>query len=93
MRMSTHARTIAVCLSFVAVPVLALAQTDPKRLTCSEFNSMSDEAKMAAVVEMQQVSNDASRNVTATPAEALDATKKACLANPKVNAIEAMAMK
>jgi hypothetical protein len=48
---------------------------------------------MAAVVEMQQVSNDMSANVTASPAEALDATKRACLANPKVNAIEAMAMK
>jgi hypothetical protein len=86
-------RTVAACLCFVAVPVLASAQTDPKMLTCTEFTSMSDADMMAAVVEMQQVSNDMSANVTASPAEALDATKRACLANPKVNAIEAMAMK
>ena len=93
MKMLLNARVIAGCFCFAVIPVLASAQTDPKMLTCTEFSSMSDEDKMAAVVAMQQASNDASANVTAPPAEALDATKKACLANPKVNAIEAMAMK
>jgi hypothetical protein len=92
MKKSLQTRTIAACLFLTAMPVVVSAQTDPNMLTCSEFNSMSDEDKIAAVVEMQQVSNDSSANVTASPSEALDATKKACLANPKVNTIEAMAM-
>jgi hypothetical protein len=83
----------AAALALSVVPVLALAQTDPKMLTCTEFNSMTESNMLAAVVAMQLVSNDRSVNVTATAADSLDATKKACLANPKVNAIEAMAMK
>ena len=93
MKKSLHVRTFVVCLSLAAVPLMACVQTDPKMLTCTEFTSMADADMMAAVVQMQQVSNDMSVTVTASPTEALDATKKACLANPKVNAIEAMAMK
>jgi hypothetical protein len=90
-----HAVAMATTLALSTLPMAAFAQTDidPKMLTCTEFNSMSDEVKMGAVVLMQQASNDASVNATAPLDVALDATKRACLANPKVKAIEAMAMK
>lgn len=95
MKTTFQAVAVAATLGLSALPMAAFAQsdTDPKMLTCTEFNSMSEDDKTAAVVRMQQVSNDMAANVTATVAEATDATKKACLANPKVNAIEAMAMK
>ncbi len=90
-----NAVALAATLGLSVLPMTAFAQTDtdPKMLECGEFNSMSEEDKLAAVIRMQQVSNDASVNVTATSAEALDATKKACLADPQDKAIEAMAKK
>jgi len=90
-----HVAAMGAIFGLSTLPMVASAQTatDPKMLTCTEFNSMSDADKMTAVVEMQKVSDDASANATAPADVALDATKKACLANPKIDAIDAMAMK
>jgi hypothetical protein len=95
MKKPLHAALLAATFGLCTLPMIASAQTatDPKMLTCSEFNSMSDADKMTAVVEMQKVSDDASANATAPVDVALDGTKKACLANPKIDAIDAMAMK
>lgn len=95
MKTTFNAVALAATLGLSALPMTAFAQTDtdPKMLGCGEFNAMSEDDKLAAVIRMQQVSNDASTNVMAPTAEALEATKKACLADPQDKAIEAMAKK